>query len=230
MPVWLYYNMLEIMRSHKFFTVFLLSAVTIMIIVTFVFWGIGPKDTPSDEIVARIEKEKITQEEYWRVYENADRYYRETYKTEEEMKKLNLKDKVLNDLVEDRVLMIAAERNKIKVTDDELKEAIKSNPLFQKNGVFDGDVYLRALSINRMTPQMYENSIRQEIVLNKMHQLIAEIAELNAQEIKILDLIQDANNPIAGALISAKRQLVIKAYVEGLKRQMKIKINRKIIS
>lgn len=222
--------MLEIMRSHKFFTVFLLSAVTIMIIVTFVFWGIGPQDTHSNEIVAQIEKEKITQEEFWRVYENADRYYRETYKTEEEMKKLNLKDKVLNDLVEDRVLMIAAERNKIKVTDDELKEAIKSNPLFQKDGVFDGDVYLRALSINRMTPQMYENSIKQEIMLNKMHQLIAETAELNAQEIKILDSIQDANNPIAGALISAKRQLVIKAYIEGLKRQMKIKINRKLIS
>ncbi|NOZ68337.1 MAG: hypothetical protein GXP46_03640 [Deferribacteres bacterium] len=52
--------MLKIMRSHKFFTVFLLSAITIMISIAFIFWGIGPKDNPSVTFVAQINGERIT--------------------------------------------------------------------------------------------------------------------------------------------------------------------------
>jgi len=62
--------MLKIMQSHKFFTVFVLSAITIMISVAFIFWGIGPKDSAQVTYVASVENEKIPLDEYWRAYDN----------------------------------------------------------------------------------------------------------------------------------------------------------------
>ncbi|MBI5050491.1 MAG: SurA N-terminal domain-containing protein [Nitrospirae bacterium] len=191
--------MLKLMRSHKFFTVFLLSAVTIMIIITFVFWGIGPKENPSNKIVAQVKNKKIAQQEYWRVHDNVERYYREIFKNEGDIKRLNLKEKVINDLIDREVLIIAAEDIGIRVTDKELQEAIVSNPLFHRNGVFGRDVYLRALKLYRVTPKEYESALKNEMVLNKMHRLIGESG------------------------------LDIKAYIEGLKRQMKITVNRELL-
>lgn len=217
--------MLKIMRSHKFFTVFLLSAVTIMIIITFVFWGIGPLENPSNMVVAHIGKEKITQKEYWKSYYIAEDYYRRIYKDEEEIKKLNLKEMVLNDLIDRKVLMIAADMSAVRVTQEELKKAIMSNPIFQKNGVFQRDVYMRALKLMRMTPREYENALMDELLIDKMSRVIGETTELTTDERKILDSIKEGREQLAQAFLSAKQELAIKAYIEGVKRQMKIKIN-----
>lgn len=216
--------MLKIMRSHKFFTVFLLSAVTIMIIITFVFWGIGPLENPSNMVVAHIGKEKITQEEYWKSYYIAEDYYRRIYKDEEEIKKLNLKEMVLNDLIDRKVLMIAADMSAVRVTQEELKKAIMSNPIFQKNGVFQRDVYMRALKLMRMTPREYENALMDELLIDKMSRVIGETTELTTDERKILDSIKEGREQLAQAFLSAKQELAIKAYIEGVKRQIKIKI------
>ena len=48
------------MRHSKFFTVFLLSAITIMISIAFVFWGIAPPENSTKNFIAVIEDEKIT--------------------------------------------------------------------------------------------------------------------------------------------------------------------------
>jgi len=219
--------MLEIMRSHKFFSVFLLSAITVMIIITFVFWGVGPRENPSDMVIARIEGEKITQQEYWRAYDNIQQYYRKIY-GEEELEKLNLKEKVLNNLIENRVLIIAARTNGVKVTEGELQEAIIANPIFHRNGVFDSGVYMRVLKLNRMTPEMYESATMNELILNKMQRLIGEMAELTVDEKKILDSVKEGKKQLAETLLLSKKELAVKAYIEGLKRQMKIKISRGI--
>lgn len=217
--------MLKVMRSHKFFTVFLLSAITIVIIITFVFWGIGPLENPSNMVVARVGKEKITQEEYWKSYYIAEDYYRKIYKTEEDIKKLNLKERVLNELIDRKVLMTAAERAGLRVTQEDLQKAIMSNPIFQKNGVFQRDIYMRALRLMRTTPKEYENALMDELLIDKMRRLIGETAELTPQERKIVDSIKEGREQLAQAFLSAKQELAIKAYIEGVKRQMKIKIN-----
>jgi peptidyl-prolyl cis-trans isomerase D len=222
--------MLEIMRSHKFFSVFLLSAITGVIIVTFVFWGIGTQDQQTSSVLAEVEKEKITLEEYWRVYDSAERYYREQNKTEEEMKKLNLKEKVLNDLIDSKVLLMAARNMNLKVTEDELQQEIMNDPSFQKNGVFDKGIYLRTLELNRTTPAAYESSMMREMTLGKMQMLIGETAELSQDEIKVLDALQGEKAQLANAFLSIKRELLTKAYVAGLKRQMNIKINKDMIN
>ncbi len=113
--------MLKMMRHHaKYFYVLFF-----IVILSFIFWGVGTVDkTSSGGIVAEVGKQKITQEDYYRAYDNAFKFYKDLYKEkfdEEMQKQLNLKNSVLDSLIGNRVLLLAAAENGIKVSDEELQ-------------------------------------------------------------------------------------------------------------
>jgi len=223
--------MLKTMSTNKLFTLVILSAVTVMIIITFVFWGIGPRDNPTDTVLAEVEKEKITLDEFWRAYDNEYKRVRETVAGDEEMQKLNLKDRVLEQLVDRKVLIAASEKAGITVTDKELQESIMGTRYFQKNGVFDKAVYEKALRLNRLTPRVYESMLKNDLVINKMTRLIGETTELSPDEIKMIDSLGGVDRgQLVEILRSGKSGASVKAYIEGFKGQLKININRDLIS
>src|SRR4030042_3393953 len=145
------------MRHHaKYFYVLFF-----IVILSFLFWGVGTVDkTSSGGIVAEVGKQKITQEEYYRAYDNAFKFYKDLYKekfNEETQKKMKLKDTVLDSLIGNRVLLIAASKNGISVSDEELNQAIMNEPAFLKNGAFDNQIYQNTLRLSRLTPEVYES-------------------------------------------------------------------------
>ncbi len=221
--------MLQSMRKHARFFYFLFF----IVIITFIFWGVGGLDQPTSVSVAQIGEEKITVEEYWRAYENVRNAYRDLYQgklDEEAEKKLQLKESVLNNLIEQRVLLLAAKSLGITVTDKELQSAIMRDPRFMRDGVFRKDVYFRTLELNRRTPEQYEQFMRRELVLQKMRRMIdsavdmtpAETAQLPADEALVAQLKQ--------ALLSQKRSVALKSFVESMKEKMEVKINKDAIS
>lgn len=224
--------MLKILSTNKLASYIILVAITVIIIATFVFWGIGPKDQPQEAIVAQINNEKIYIQEFWRAYENEYKRISEKGAKKEDIEKLNLKDRVLNSLVERAVLLIAAKDGEISVTENELQDAIKHIEYFQKNGVFNREVYTRALSLNRMTPQSFENMLSEDLIINKMTRLIGETTELSSEEKKIIDSLSGGGTQgqLSEAFRSNKINLAVKAYVEGLKKQLDVKISRDLIS
>ena len=223
--------MLKIMQGNKFFTVFLLSAITIMISVAFIFWGIGPADNPAVSYVALIEDERITLDQYWRAYDNEYKRLRNQDTSPEDIEKLNLEDRVLATLVNRQVLLIAARKVGITTTKNDLQEAIINAPYFQKDGVFDRNVYERALKLNRTTPQAFENSVRNDIIVSKMTNLIGETAELTSDEVKILESMKAENKDQLRTIFrSSKISQTVDAYIESIKRQLDIQINRDLIT
>ncbi len=218
------------MRSNKFFTVFLLGGVSIMITIVFIFWGIGPQQNPSESVVAKVEDSKISFSEYDRAYQIAYRRAREMYEDEKQIENLNLRTTVLDELINGRVLAMTAEKAGIHVTEEELQKAIMSEPAFQKDGVFNKGIYERRLKLNRMNPSMFESQLRNDLLLNKMRRLLGETAELGAEEMGILETVKGDQDQFRSAFLAAKRNLAIKAYVEGLKRRMVITVNDQFIS
>lgn len=221
--------MLQFMRKHaKYFYVFFF-----LIIISFIFFYVGPIDKSTTVPVAEIGKEKITLEEYWKTYERARDFYRDIYKEkfdEELEKKLKLREKVLDSLIEEKVLLLAAKDLGIKVKDEELEEAITHEQAFTRNGVFDREIYLRTLQLNRITPELFENAKRQELTLIKMKRLIGESVDLTDSEIKQVTGDEQTIMALRQAVLLDKREKAIKSYVDGLKKQMKIKINAQLIS
>lgn len=224
--------MLKMMRRHaKYFYILFF-----IVILSFIFWGIGTVDkTGGRGIVAEVGRYKITAEEYWRTYENAYRFYREIYrdKFDEEMeKKMNLRKKVLDSMIHEKVLLIAAKDAGIGVSDEELHEAITHEPAFMRDGVFEKNIYLNRLRLNRITVEEYENSKRRELTLNKMRRLIelsVDMSDINS-DLKKLPGDERSMKMLSEAMLSEKKEKAVRSYVEGLKKEIKIKINTKLIS
>ena len=221
--------MLKIMSSHKFFSVFLLSAITIMISVAFVFWGIGPKDNPQVQFLAEVEDDRIMLEEYYRAYDNEYRRLKEQY-SDEEIEKMNIPDRVIDNLISRKVLLIAAERAGITVSEKELQDAIVSEAAFQRDGVFDVNVYERRLRLSRLSPQIYENALTSDMIVAKMSRLIGETAELTSEEARMLDSMEGDNKAqLSQIFLSSKSNQVVKAYIESIKRQLDITVRRDLV-
>ncbi|MCX5717122.1 MAG: SurA N-terminal domain-containing protein [Nitrospirae bacterium] len=217
------------MRKHaKFFYVLFF-----IVILSFIFWGVGTVDKSTAVPVAEIGKEKITLEEYGRAYDRAVDFYRDMYKekfNDEMGKKLKLREKVLDSLIDERALMIAARSIGMTVSDEELEEAIRNEPGFTRNGVFDRDIYMRILQINRITPEYFENIKRYELMLLKIKRLIGEAFDLTDGEMRQITGDEQTARAFRQALLFDKRQKAVKAYVEGVKNQIKIKVNTYLIS
>lgn len=221
--------MLKTMRKHAKFFYFLFF----IVILSFIFWGVGTLDKPTAVSVAEIGKERVTVEEYWRAYENVRQQFRDIYKEkfDAEMEKtLKLKETVLNSLVEERVLLISARELGVTVTDKELQSAITNDPRFMRDGIFRKDVYFRTLELNRLTPEMFENSMRQQLTLFKMRRLIASVVDVNPLDLKGVSGDEKKINEARQALLTDKSNAAIKSYVDSVKQRMKFKVNMDLIS
>ena len=221
--------MLHFMRKHaKFFYVFFF-----LIIISFIGFYAGPLDKSTTIPLAEVGKERITLDDYYRTYDRAKNLYRDIYKEkfDEEMeKKLRLKEKVLDSLIEEKVLLLAAKEIGIIVKDEELEEAITHAQAFTRNGVFDREIYLRTLELNRITPEMFENAKRQELTLEKIKKIIGESVDLTDDKILQISGDEKIAKALRQTVLADKRERAIKSYVDGLKKQMKIKINTELIS
>jgi peptidyl-prolyl cis-trans isomerase D len=221
--------MLKAMRHHaKYFYVLFF-----VVILSFIFWGVGTVDKSGNgQIVAEVGKYRISAQEYARVYDNMIKFYRDLYKEkfdEEMQKKLNLKEKAINTLVDQIVLLIAAQENGITVSDSELQEAIVNEPAFMKDGVFDGNVYQNVLRYSQLTPATYEAKKRDDLMVQKMTRLIAMSAIPPVTGLDSISADDRTKKMIAEAAMNETREKTVQAYVEGLKRKIKVKINTELL-
>jgi peptidyl-prolyl cis-trans isomerase D len=113
-----------------------------------------------------------------------DRYqsvYGERF-TEEMAKKLNLKERAVQELVNRILLLQEARRLGLKVTDEEVEASIHSNPAFQKDGLFDKATYVRALQRARLATKNFEASQKEGLLINKLQGLILTSVKVSDQE------------------------------------------------
>ena len=223
--------MLKILSTSKFFSVFVLGAITLMITVAFVFWGIGPKDNSNITYAAAVEDVKIPLNEYWRIYDNEYKKLSDQYSDPEEIKKLKLGQRIIESLIDRAVLQVAAQHAGLTITDNELQKAIIDTPYFQKDGVFDQNIYLKMLDLNRTNPHAYESSLKSDLLILKMGRIVGETSELTAYELKMLESMEgDNKKQLTEIFRSSKSSQAIKAYIESIKQDMKITVNPELIS
>jgi peptidyl-prolyl cis-trans isomerase D len=221
--------MLKTMRHHaKYFYVLFF-----IVILSFIFWGVGTVDKSSNaETIAEVGKYKISARDYSRVYEGMYKFYRDLYKDkfdEEMQKNLKIKEKAIDTLVSQTVLLITAEENGITVSDKELQEAVMNEPAFMKDGVFDSGVYQNVLRFSQLTPGSYEAKKREELVIRKMTRLIQTSAPAADAGLDTVSADEQTKKMIREAIMNDAKEKVVQAYVEGLKKKMKVKINTQLL-
>jgi peptidyl-prolyl cis-trans isomerase D len=169
--------MLKTMRNSFHKLKWTLFAVIGVFILGFVFWsGSGTDTDPAGQVLASIGSERITAVEFDRQYRAQLERYRQMYQgnfSPELERALDLPRNVLDSMIERKLRLEAARRLDLSVSDEELAEKIVTLPFFQENGQFVGrDSYERSLRSNGLNPEIFEEEMRQEMLLQKYGDLV----------------------------------------------------------
>jgi peptidyl-prolyl cis-trans isomerase D len=155
------------------------------IVVVFVLWGVGTNQADKARRVATVNGQVITVDEFGQAYnallEDLRRSFGDSL-NDEALKALRVREQALNRLIDRRVLLDEARDMGLRVADEELSEAIRNAEAFQTDGRFDAQRYNQLLSLNRMTPEGFEDNQRQAMLIQKLQQFIAGSAKVSEQE------------------------------------------------
>ncbi|MBI3015361.1 MAG: SurA N-terminal domain-containing protein [Candidatus Tectomicrobia bacterium] len=177
--------MLNVMR--RFAQSWLLKGVLALLALTFIsFYAVIDRNQQNASgQVASVNGTKITEREFEESYERLLQFYRQVYQdrlTDEVLKQLNLKEAALESLIVRAVELQAAREAGLSVADPELLSSIQARPEFQIGGQFDSRVYFDVLRNNRLTPQEFERSQHDALLLAKWQTLIEQSALVTEPE------------------------------------------------
>ncbi len=176
--------MLDLMRKNA--GSWIIKGLLGIIVVVFVFWGVGSFRAQRGNRVALVNGEVITGHEHQEAYNNLVEQVRAQFGNsldENMLKTLDLKNKALDRLIEKKIVIKEAEKLKFRVTNEELSQAIVNIKAFQSDGVFNKKVYERALlSQNRMTPEVFEASVRESMLIERIMSFVTGGVRISEQE------------------------------------------------
>ncbi len=160
------------------------------------FFGYSSRNTGGGQVwAAKVGGETIKMGEFLSRYKNVVERYRKQFGesfNEELLDSLNLRGRILQEMVYERILAIDAEENNVEVSDEELREAIASVPYFQKDGKFNVEYYKTILNYNRTSPQEFEKAQREELVRNKLRGMIMTSAKVSDEEVIANHQLEDS--------------------------------------
>jgi peptidyl-prolyl cis-trans isomerase D len=232
--------MIKLMREASHNYPWLLKSVmgilAIAFIITMGWWGFGEQ---RGTVVASVGDLTVSHDEFKRAYENSYRFYKD--KLPGEFKDETIKQFVVDQLVDNRVWLIAAKNMGVTVSDHDLRDSIMQIPDFQKNGVFDPEHYQRLLAANHLTPPMFESMQAKELLSNKARIMVSDAVTLTPTELaeaQALTLRQPESDPAKAAaakdravqdVLFQKQQRALMAYTQALKATIPIKIHRELL-
>ena len=148
-----------------------------LIVISFIFTGMqGMQGTPNS--VAQVGSHSIKVNEYQQEFNRQLEFFSslrggESLSTQE-IKQFQVRQTAINNLVNAKLSLIAAERIGLKAPSEEIKKQIKNLPYFQNNGQFSLSAYKQVLSANQLTPQEFEENISEGLKTQKFQKLSAQ--------------------------------------------------------
>ena len=140
----------------KFSKSFFVKLLVGIIILPFVFWGMGDVFRGGNQnVIASVDSEKVSTQEF------VD-YLRRLNLSEDQIKSLpktDLIEKILSDYIGKKVMKLEIEKLGIEVTDNSLRKIIKNDEMFFKDKKFSRTEYEKFLIKSGVTSPQFENNI-----------------------------------------------------------------------
>jgi peptidyl-prolyl cis-trans isomerase D len=181
----------------------------------------------SGPVIIDINGRKIGQAEFEQVFGREmrmryQRYQREsnqpfTEQVEREMRIMAV-GAAYNQIVQRELIMAEAGRMGLRVTDDDVRVFIESNPNFQINGKFDAGVYERFLLEQAgVTPGEFESQLRDWILMERVFAMVGDTARVSDAEARALFDREAESTRVAYAFVPAEVDPKAEADEETLK-------------
>lgn len=148
-----------------------------MIVLTFVLSDISGRNNGGGAgmaSAAEVNGELISIKNFQEQESRVSAYYAQLFggQINEELQRKQIRSETMGELINNVLAAQAADREKVLATDAEVKKIITQDlPYFQKDGVFQTDVYKAILSANRLTPAEFEKDLRVQTKNQKLRQL-----------------------------------------------------------
>ena len=127
-----------------------------IIILPFVFWGMGDVFRGGNQnVIATIDSKKVSTQEFMN-------YLRRLNLNEAQIKNLpktDLMEKILSEYIGKKVMALEIERSEITVNDNSLRDIIRNDKLFFKDGKFSRTEYEKFLLKSSVTAPAFEQNI-----------------------------------------------------------------------
>lgn len=190
--------MITWMQRHKKWLVITIWISTIAFIgAGFVGWGSYDYGKKSG-VVAVVGDREISLDEYQREYSNLYEQYARMLGgqfNQEMAKQFNLSDAAYNLVIQKNLILSYADELGLDVTDEDIAKEVVKYKAFQKDGKFDKDTYVQVLAQNRTNPVEFENSLKRNLLLNKIESILnVQANEKEIEDIGKLLFIEDNIN------------------------------------
>lgn len=159
-----------------------------IIVIVFIFWGVGSFRSQRLNVLAKVNGEDILMESYRLAHANMLDNYKQMFGgqiPEGFLDRIDIKQQVLDGLINETLIRQAASEMGILVSDIEVQNIILNIPAFKHNGVFDQRLYERSLREARLTPTAFEAQVRQRLLTDKLKTLMGSwlaVTEAEAKE------------------------------------------------
>ncbi|MCC5862223.1 MAG: SurA N-terminal domain-containing protein [Gammaproteobacteria bacterium] len=161
------------------------GVIILLIALSFVFWGVGDFGAAGRDAVAVVNGEEIPRREFEMVYQRQLFQLTEAFDgaVPEEARR-QARDRVIEGLIQERLLAQRTEARGYRVPDDVLAQSIQSIDAFQVGGSFSLDAYRARLLAQGMTPGMFEEQQRRAIALDQLQDAIARTGFITPTEFR----------------------------------------------
>lgn len=180
------------------------------IVVVFIFWGIGGFRSPRFEQVATVNGTPIWLPAYIKAYQNLLQSYRQKLgdeASEELIKALHVREQALNLLIEEQLILQAAQRLGITVSTSELQGHITQYPAFHDEQGFSKQRYFMVLERLRLSPADFEAQERQSLLIQKTIALVTSFAKVSDAELREIYRLQHEAVEVEYLVVSPDRFL-----------------------
>jgi peptidyl-prolyl cis-trans isomerase D len=187
--------MITWMQRHKKWLVITIWISTIAFVgAGFVGWG-SYEYGKQGGVVAVVGDREVSVEEYQQEYSNLYEQYSKMFGSmfnKELAEQLKLKDTAYRQVLQKNLILSYADSLGLDVTNEDIaKELVKYNA-FLKDGKFDKDTYVKILAQNKMTPKIFEDSLKRNILLQKVQVLFdLKPSSVEIENISKLLFVQD---------------------------------------
>ncbi|MEZ5330684.1 MAG: SurA N-terminal domain-containing protein [Thermoanaerobaculia bacterium] len=182
--------MLKVFRDNlKYLSWVLWLVIFVFILFVFVdFGGTVNRGTLPSEAAATVGGLEISYREFEQRYRQTEDAYRKAFQGEfdrERAQQMGLPMQVLDQLVNERILMLEADRMGLAVSPQEVREAVLEMPSLQQDGKFIGrEAYERLLRANRISVDQFHEEIRRGLLTDKVRKVLAQSVYVSPEEVE----------------------------------------------
>ncbi len=183
-------------------------------------------------IISKVNGIGLSSKDFSQLFDQAVEFQRQNKKTGE-IDMQALKKELLENMIKEELLYQEARRYNITVTPQELINAIRSYPIFQKDGKFDISLYFRILQYLHTTPQAFENAREKSLAVSKLQTFLLSAIKITTKELEYEYNKEKKEYPVnfekekeefKGLFLMKKQSSIFDNWIQELIRKANIKV------